>query len=36
MIDQGTQAGIAGSTVMLIEVLEVQFASVATTNAVKL
>ena len=36
MIDQGIHAGIAGSTVMLIGALPVQFPLVATTYAVKL
>jgi len=35
MIDQGIQAGIAGSTVTLIVALAVQFPPVATTYAVK-
>ena len=35
MIDQGIHAGIAGSTVMVIGDLAVQFSSVATTYAVK-
>jgi len=36
MIDHGIHAGIAGTTVMLIGALTVEFPSLATTNAVKL
>ena len=36
MIDQGIHAGIAGSTVTLIDALSVQLPAVATTYAVKL
>ena len=36
MIDHGIQAGIAGSTVMLMGDFTVQFLLLATTNAVKL
>ncbi|HMK82855.1 MAG TPA: hypothetical protein VK503_03995 [Candidatus Bathyarchaeia archaeon] len=36
MIDHGIHAGIAGTTVMLIGALTVEFPLVATTNAVKL
>jgi hypothetical protein len=35
IIDHGIHAGIAGSTVMLIADLTVQFRPVATTDAVK-
>ena len=36
MIDQGIQAGIAGSTVTVIGTRSVQFPAVAATYAVKL
>jgi hypothetical protein len=35
MIDHGIHAGIAGSTVMAIGTLAVQFSPLATTNTVK-